>query len=66
MTANADDTVGILLGTGTGSFGAPTWIGVGRNPQAVAVSDLNGNGHPDLVTANQDDDTVSVLLDVCN
>ena len=34
----------------------------GKGPVFVAVGDLDGNGAPDLVTANREDDTVSVLL----
>jgi len=36
--------------------------GVGIKPYAVATSDVNGDGIPDLVTANYESDTVSVLL----
>ena len=34
---------------------------MGSDPYTVAVADL-GNGHPDIVTANYGDSTVSVLL----
>ena len=34
----------------------------GEHPVAVAVADVNGDGVPDLVTANQWSDNVSVLL----
>ena len=35
---------------------------VGTNPAAVAVVDLNKDGHLDLVTANYGANSVSVLL----
>jgi VCBS repeat protein len=38
----SDGTVSILLGTGTGSFGAATNFGVGNAPFFVAVGDFNG------------------------
>jgi hypothetical protein len=56
------DTVSVLLGTGTGRFGAPTTFQVGTSPAWVAVTDFNGDGVPDLAVANYSDGTVSVLL----
>src|SRR6516162_3380654 len=35
---------------------------VGLNPSSVAVGDFNGDGKPDLVTTNNGDNNVSVLL----
>ncbi len=35
---------------------------VGRDPRGVVVIDLNGDGRPDIATANSDTDNVSVLL----
>ena len=34
----------------------------GDQPFAVAVADLNSDGYPDVITANEEGDTVSVLL----
>jgi RHS repeat-associated protein len=38
------------------------YIPVGRGPYSLAAADLNGNGILDAVTANYDDNTVSVLI----
>ena len=43
------------------SFAAQQTFAVGNSPASVAVADL-GNGQQDLVTANQSDNNVSVLL----
>jgi hypothetical protein len=51
----------VLLGDGTGALGAPADFGVGSSPSSVAVGDFNGDGTPDLVTANASGDSVSVL-----
>jgi subtilase family serine protease/pimeloyl-ACP methyl ester carboxylesterase len=56
------NTVSILLGTGTGSFGLPTNFTVEMNPVSIAIGDLNGDGKPDLVTANDSNNTASILL----
>jgi uncharacterized protein (TIGR03437 family) len=54
----------VLLGNGAGDFtaalGSP--LQAGLDPQFVAVADFNGDGKPDLVVANADDSTVSILL----
>ncbi len=44
------------------SFSPPLGYGVGSLPSAVAVADFNGDGKPDLVTANRGDNSFSVLL----
>jgi len=45
----------------TNSFGAQVDLPVSGGPADVAVQDLNGDGRPDVVTANQSSGTVSVL-----
>ena len=44
------------------SFNARRDFRVGVNPQSVAVADLNGDGRADMVVANHDDNTISVLI----
>ena len=65
LTANTNgSTAGVLLGTGTGTFGAVTAYstGPGSAPISIAVADVNGDGKPDLLTANSNSNTVGVLL----
>lgn len=44
------------------SLGAATNLAVGTWPTFVAIGDLNGDGKPDLATANGVNDNVSILL----
>ncbi len=65
LTANSfANNVGVLLGTGTGTFGTVTTYSTGTNsrPYGIAVADVNGDGHPDLLTANGNTQTAGVLL----
>ncbi|HWT00710.1 MAG TPA: VCBS repeat-containing protein [Pyrinomonadaceae bacterium] len=64
-TSNQDDnSVSVLLGDGRGGFapaaGSP--FPVGRAPYPHAVSDVNGDGRPDIITPDVGSGTVSVLL----
>jgi hypothetical protein len=46
-------TVAVLLNNGTGAFGsATTYSTNGWLPQALAVGDVNGDGKPDIIVAN--------------
>ncbi|WP_243324865.1 VCBS repeat-containing protein [Geothrix sp. SG200] len=46
----------------TGTFVLPTRFGVGTEPANLVVTDVDGDGRPDLVVANATDQTVSVRL----
>jgi len=54
--------VSVLLGEGGGSFLGPVPYGTGYGSMDVAVGDLDGDGAPDLVVANEENDNVSVLM----
>jgi hypothetical protein len=56
-------TVSVFLGNGDGTF-TPTTSSpsTGYSPCTIAVGDFNGDGIPDLVTANAGGSTVTVLL----
>ncbi len=57
----ADDTVSVLLNTGTGAFQPRTTFSVGDEPRAVVVADLDADGYFDVATANTSGGSVSVL-----
>jgi FG-GAP-like repeat/Abnormal spindle-like microcephaly-assoc'd, ASPM-SPD-2-Hydin/FG-GAP repeat len=61
---NTPGTVSILLGDGTGHFTLASSPAVGDLPLSVAVGDFNRDGKLDVVTANSQDNTVSVLVQV--
>jgi hypothetical protein len=58
------DTVSVLLnkGTGEGTFYGRQEYLTGSGTRAAVIGDLNGDGQRDIVTANADANTVSVLL----
>jgi hypothetical protein len=62
VTDQIDNTVVVLLGTGSGSFGAPAGFGAGPSVLYPTTGDFNEDGHLDLAVANGDNHEVSVLL----
>jgi len=48
--------------TSANAFATPVRFGVGTGPANFVVTDVNGDGRPDLVVANASDGTVSVRL----
>ncbi|MEQ1643361.1 MAG: FG-GAP-like repeat-containing protein, partial [Pyrinomonadaceae bacterium] len=63
VTANfSSGDVSVLIGTGTGSFGAASNFTAGTSPYSVAVGDFNGDGAQDLAVANVNSHHVSILM----
>jgi hypothetical protein len=67
VTNANDNTVSVLVNTtptggGTASFASQLTFAVGTNPAAVSAADFNGDGLPDLVVADGNNNAVSVLL----
>jgi len=65
LVGNMDDgTVTVLLSDGNGHFtpapGSP--FACNANPNDIAVADMNGDGHPDLIIANTQTPYITVLL----
>ncbi len=56
------DRAAIALNAGTGGFVVSSLAATGHRPKDLAVGDVNGDGHPDLVTADFPANTLTVLL----
>jgi FG-GAP-like repeat/Bacterial pre-peptidase C-terminal domain/FG-GAP repeat len=54
--------ISTLLNDGGGSFGPASATDAGYDTNSVALGDLDGDGRPDLVTANQYGSSLSVFL----
>src|SRR5262249_35115003 len=55
-------SVSVLLNQGDGTFQSAANYIVGDKPFSLVVADLNGDGKPDLATADNTSQSVSVLL----
>jgi hypothetical protein len=65
VTNSADapnNSLSVLLNDTQGSFETQQTYPVGVNAYGIAAGDFDGNGAPDLATANNGDNTTSVLL----
>ena len=62
VVADFSGGVAVLLGTGSGSFGAASTFSAGTNPQSVTTADVNGDGKLDLIVADRGSGAVAVLL----
>jgi hypothetical protein len=55
-------SVSVLLGNGSGGFGAPVSFTVGQGPSSIVTGDFNNDGKTDLAVGIQLTDTVSVVF----
>jgi hypothetical protein len=65
VAADYSNNVNVLLNNGAGAFRPPVTVGIGAGaggPVGVAAGDLNGDGRPDVATANMSTGNASVLL----
>jgi hypothetical protein len=58
----AGNLIGVSFGDGRGNFGAAHVFRGGQTSFGLAVADFNRDGHPDIITANQDSDSASMFL----
>ena len=58
----AANVLTVLTNNGSGGFAVATNLATGNAPQAVLSADLNTDGKADLVSANQDGDSLTVIL----
>jgi hypothetical protein len=66
---DGNNAVEVLLnttakGASVASFAAPLTFAAGYRPKTVVTADVNGDGKPDLIAADADSNSVSVLLNM--
>jgi Flp pilus assembly secretin CpaC len=64
LSANLASTNAALAGAALSGLLASTSHNTGTSPVALAIADFNGDGHQDLVVANQTDGSLSIFLGV--
>jgi len=57
-----DDTISVLLGSGTGGFAPPSTYSVGDYPVGICNGDFDSDGNIDLAITNAFENTLSILF----
>ena len=69
VVANSEaNNVGVLIGSGNGTFRQGGTYGTGQNsyPDDVAVGDFNGDQRVDIISTNYNHDTVGIFQNTCS
>jgi len=56
------NSISVQFGEGSGNFGSPSLYHGNSGMFSIALVDLNGDGFPEVITANQDSDTATVYV----
>jgi VCBS repeat protein len=62
VVSTGDMTLRVMINDGGGTFTELVQLPTGASPVAVVSGDINDDGLPDLVVANQGAATVSIVL----
>jgi hypothetical protein len=62
VTNSTDNTISVIPGHGTGSFGTAVNYAVGNTPRELTTGDFNNDGKLDLAVVNNGSYTVSILI----
>jgi len=60
------NSISLLAGNGDGTFKTAVNFTTGTRPYCVTIADINGDSKPDIATANEGSDNISVFLNTTN
>lgn len=61
ISSGGQDSVSVLMGVGSGTFGAATSFATGTGPTSVVIADYNRDKRLDVLVTNYGSSTISVL-----
>ncbi|NOT33286.1 MAG: hypothetical protein HOP12_03855, partial [Candidatus Eisenbacteria bacterium] len=62
IDASYVSTTAVMLGAGNGTFSSIQNLSAGDTPHGITTLDVDGDGDPDIATANQGDDNLGLLI----
>jgi hypothetical protein len=63
VTAQGDNALAVLIGTGGGTFASPIEVPLQTSPDSAATADFNGDGLPDVAVTNFGSNSAAIVLD---